>query len=95
MVRVFALQCAGIWLATKLVPVDEQSILPYLAVVRWAGLAVIVLFEIRLVAAVVKLQFKPKTTQDELEAAGMPPLLAKFAMLESRFWRWVLRRPKQ
>ena len=93
MIRVIALQCAGIWLAAQLVPVDGQSILPYLTWVRWAGLAIITLFEIRLVLAVVKLQLKPTTRQDELEAAGMPPLLAKLAMLEARFWRWILRRP--
>lgn len=94
-VRVLALQCAGIWLAAKLVPVGDQSILPYLAWVRWAGLAIVVLFEVRLVVAVVKLQLKPTTREDDLEAAGMPPLLARLAMLEARFWRWILRRPKQ
>ena len=94
-VRVVALQCAGIWLAAKLVPVGDQSILPYLTWVRWAGLAIVTMFEIRLFVAVVKLQSRPTTRQDELEAAGMPPLLAKLAMLEARFWRWILRRPKQ
>ena len=92
-VRVLALQCAGIWLAAKLVPVGNQSILSHLTWIRWAGLAIVTLFEIRLVAAVVKLQLKPTTLQDELEAAGMPPVLAKLAMLEARFWRWILRRP--
>lgn len=93
MVRVLALQCAGVWLAAKFVPVGNQAILPYLTWVRWAGLAIITLFEIRLVVAVVKLQLKPTTRQDELEAVGMPPLLAKLALLEARFWRWILRRP--
>lgn len=94
-VRVVALQCAGIWLATKLIPVGDQSVLPYLTWFRWAGLAIVTLFEVRLVMAIVKLQLKPTTRQDELEAAGVPPLLAKLAMIEARFWRWILRRPKQ
>ena len=93
MVRVLALQCAGVWLAAKLVPVGNQAILSYLTWVRWAGLAIVSLFEIRLFVAVVKLQLKPTTRRDELEAAGMPPLLAKLALLEAQFWRWILRRP--
>lgn len=91
--RVIALQCVGIWLAAKLVPVGSQSILPHLAWVRWIGLVIVALFEVRLVVAVVKLQLKPTARQDEFEAAGIPPLLAKLALLEARFWRWIMRRP--
>lgn len=93
--RIVGLQCAGIWLATKLVPVDSQSILPHLGWLRWAGLTVLLLFEIRLMVAVVKLVWNPSAKQADLEAVGMPPFVAKLAMIEARFWRWVFRRPKQ
>lgn len=88
-VRIIALQCAGIWLATKLVPVDSQSILPHLEWLRWAGLAILLLFEIRLMVAVVRLVWNPSAKQTDLEATGMPPFVAKLAMIEARFWRWV------
>lgn len=88
-VRIIALQCAGIWLATKLIRVDSQSILPNLEWLHWAGLAIVFLFEIRLMVAVVKLVWKPTAKQADLEATGMPPFVAKLAMIEARFWRWV------
>jgi hypothetical protein len=94
-VRIVALQCSGIWLATKLVPVESQMILPHLEWLRWAGLAILLLFEIRLVVAVVKLVWNSSAKQADLVAVGMPPFVAKLAMIEARFWRWVFRRSEK
>lgn len=88
-VRVLALQCLGIWIAAKLVPADSQVILPHLVWLRYTGLAILVLIEIRLGLVLLRLVFKPETTRSQLEASGMPPLLAKVALLEARFWRWI------
>jgi len=88
-IRIIALQCLGIWLATKLVPIESQMVLPQLAWLRYAGLAVLVLIEVRIIAALFKILFKPDTGLKQLEEIGMPPLLVKLALLEMRFWRWV------
>src|SRR3546814_288093 len=78
-----------LWVAAKLVPVDSQLIIPYLSWLRYAGLAILLLIEIRLALILFKLVFKPDTTESQLQESGMPPLLAKAALLEARFWRWV------
>jgi hypothetical protein len=88
-VRILALQCLGIWLATKLVPAEGQVLLPQLAWLRHAGLCVLVVIELRVMIALFQMIFKPGTTEQNLEAIGMPPLLAKLALMEARFWRWV------
>ena len=88
-IRIIALQCLGIWLATKLVPIESQMVLPQLAWLRYAGLAVLVLIEVRIMVALFKILFKPDTGSKQLEDVGMPPFLAKLALLEVRFWRWV------
>lgn len=89
-IRILALQCLGIWLATKIVPVESQILLPQLSWLRYAGLAVLVLIELRIMVVLFKTVFKVDTTSKQLEEIGMPPFLAKLALLEARFWRWVL-----
>jgi peptidoglycan/LPS O-acetylase OafA/YrhL len=88
-IRILALQCLGIWLATKMVPVESQIVLPQLAWLRYAGIAVLVLIELRIMVALFKIVFKSDTNAQQLEEIGMPPLLAKLALLEARFWRSV------
>ncbi len=88
-IRIIALQCLGIWLATKIVPVDQQLLLPHLSWLRYAGIAVLVLIELRIMVALFQIIFKPDATTKQLEDIGMPPFLARLALLEVRFWRWV------
>ncbi|MBJ7527720.1 MAG: hypothetical protein JHD10_10865 [Sphingomonadaceae bacterium] len=88
-IRIIALQCLGTWLATKLVPVESQMVLPQLAWLRYAGLTVLILIEVRIMVALFKILFKPDTSSKQLEDIGMPPFLAKLALLEARYWRWV------
>ena len=88
-IRILALQCLGIWLATKIVPVESQLLLPQLSWLRYAGLAVLILIELRIMVVLFKTVFKVDTTTKQLEEIGMPPFLAKLALLEGRFWRWV------
>jgi hypothetical protein len=88
-IRVVALQCLGIWLATKIVPVEAQSLLPQLAWLRYAGLAILVVIELRVMVALFNIVFKADTSTKQLEEIGMPPFLAKLALLEARFWRRV------
>ncbi len=87
--RIIALQCLGIWAATKIVPVDQQVWLLQLSWLRYCGLAVLVFIELRLIVALFRIVFKPETTSQQLEDVGMPPFLANLALLEARFWRWA------
>lgn len=64
-------------------------VLPQLAWLRYAGLTVLMLIEVRIMVALFKILFKPGTSSKQLEDIGMPPFLAKLALLEARFWRWV------
>lgn len=88
-IRILALQCLGIWLATKIVPVESQTLLPQLSWLRYAGLAVLVLIELCIMVVLFKTVFKVDTTSKQLEEIGMPPFLAQLVLLEARFWRWV------
>ncbi|MCC5611673.1 hypothetical protein LC612_34315 [Nostoc sp. CHAB 5834] len=88
-IRILALQCLGIWLATKIVPVETQKILLQLSWLRYVGLAVLVMIELRIMAALFRLVFKADTSSKDLEQIGMPPILARVMLLEARFWRWV------
>jgi hypothetical protein len=88
--RILALQCTGIWLATKIVPIESQLLLPYLSWLRFAGLAVLFVFEAWIGLALIKLLFRPDTTADQIQQQlGAPLFVAKLLLLEARFWRWV------
>jgi hypothetical protein len=88
--RLVALACAGVWLAAKLVPPSSQELLPYLGWARMAGLAVIFLFEVRLVVLAVRMAFAGRSDSAQLSAAtGAPLWLAKLMLMEARFWRWL------
>lgn len=86
---IVALQCSGIWLATKIVPIESQNILPYLSWLRIAGLALLFLLEIGIMLALIKVVFKADTTATQVEQLGVPPFVAKLLLMEARFWRWV------
>ncbi len=88
-IRVIALQCLGIWLATKIVPLNSQVLLPQLSWLRYLGLGVLALLELKLIFILLKIVSKPGTTAAQLEAACMPPFIAKLMLIEARFWRWV------
>jgi peptidoglycan/LPS O-acetylase OafA/YrhL len=87
--RIVALQCLGIWLATKIVPAEGQTLLPHLEWLRYAGFAVLLLVELRIMVALFQIIFKPDATTKQLEDIGMLSFVAKLVLLEARFWRWV------
>jgi hypothetical protein len=91
-IRLLALACLGVWIASRLVPADAQALLPHLGWPRTAGLAVLALIELRLLVLALKLAFSGTASAEELaERSGAPPLLAKLMLLEARFWRAVWR----
>ncbi|MFN7573218.1 MAG: hypothetical protein ACK5TK_17555 [Betaproteobacteria bacterium] len=93
LVRAVALACLGVWVAGKLVPVEEQQLISALAPLRYVGLAVVVALEVVLLLAIYRAVFKhggiDPATAARAEAAGMPPWLLRLLALEARFWARV------
>jgi hypothetical protein len=89
-IRIVALQCLGIWVAAKILPIESQVILLELRWLRNLGLAVLFVIELRLAIALLRLVFRAETKEADLQELGMPPLMAKLALAEARFWRWVV-----
>ena len=90
LLRMLALACFGTWLMSWLLPEDAQRIGPQLTWVRWTGIAVLVLVELRLVAAAIRIAFSGKGSADDIaRASGAPPWIARLMLLEARFWRAV------
>ncbi len=79
----------GIWLASKMLAPEQQTILPQLGVLRNIGLGVVIVIEMWLFVSIVKIVFKKETTTDALVEKGVPEVMAKLMLLEARFWRWV------
>ncbi len=86
---IVGLQCSGIWLATKIVPIESQNILPYLSWLRIAGLVLLFALEVGVVFALIKIVFRADTSAKEVEQLGVPPFVAKLLLMEARFWRRV------
>ena len=91
-VRMLALACLGVWIAARLVPSVEQVLLAELGWARAAGLAVLVLLELRLMFAVIRLAFSGTATAEQIaERSGAPRFIARLLLLEARFWRALWR----
>ncbi len=91
LLRLVGLACLGVWIAARLVPDSSEHLLPQLGWARTAGLAVLVLIELRLLIAVLKIAFSGRGSSEELVKMGAPPLVAKLMLLEAAFWRAVWR----
>ena len=91
-VRALAIACGGVWIATWLIPTSEQILLPQLAPLRWVGLGLVCLVEVRLLSAAIRVAFSENgTVEDVARASGAPPWVAKLMLWEARFWRGVWR----
>ncbi len=86
---IIATMCAGLWATTWIVPAEGQFLLRQIGWARYVGLAILLMFEISIVVAAVRLIWKPKSDVRDFEALGVPPLVAKLMYAEARFWRWV------
>ena len=97
-IRSVALACGGIWLATYLVPSEHQSLLPYVAILRYVAIGLLIYIEIRVVAAlywsVVLGRVSPDHAADHLvREAGIPQPLAAIMAKEAQFWKRLLAKP--
>jgi hypothetical protein len=90
--RMLGVACLGIFLLDYMVPPEARRLLPAFHWARSIGLLLLVLFELRLVVAGIRLVFRPGTTEEQLSAStGAPPFIARLMLLEARFWQAVWR----
>lgn len=90
--RAVGLACFGVFIASRLVPPEAQTLLPHLAWVRTAGIAVVALVELKLFVELIKLVFGGQSSNEQIAGrTGAPPLLVKLMALEARFWKAVWR----
>ena len=97
-VRAIALACLGIWALGHVVPEPNQDLLQDLQVVRYVGLGVLVLLQVKLIVAIFR-AISTSSASAEHEAykladeTGTPPwvrkLLAREAALWIKVWRFV------
>ena len=92
LLRTLGLACLGVYLATYLVPEPLQAVLPQLGIVRIAGLAVLVLVELRLLIVAMRLVWGQDASVERVQAAsGAPAWIARLMVMEARFWKWLWR----
>ena len=90
--RLLALACLGVWIVAQLVPASEQVLLSRLGWARGLGIAFLMLIELWLMIAVVRLVYSRNATVEQVaERSGAPPFVARLLLLEARFWRAVWR----
>ena len=91
-VRMAGIACLGIYLVSWIVPAELQSLLPGFAWARTVGLAVLILIELRILLASIRLVFGTGVTAEQLSArTGAPPLVARLMVLEARMWKGLAR----
>jgi len=88
-VRILALFCLGLWIADLVVPDYDEELLRQWSWLRIAGLAALLLLEGAVLLAALRVVFSRSAASADLEKVGVPPLIAKFMLIEARFWRWI------
>ena len=99
-VRAIALACLGIWAVSQVVPENNQSLLQDLQLVRYVGLGVLVLLQVKLIVAIFR-AMSGASANAEHEASrladetGTPPWVRKLLAWEAavwiKIWRFIRR----
>lgn len=95
-VRAVALACLGIFAVGRVVPESNQALLLDLQFIRYVGLAVLILLQIKLIIAVFRAvagahdaaEYEASKLADE---TGTPPWVRRLLAWEARFWIKVWR----
>ena len=90
--RAAAITCLGIWLAGRVIPASHHELLAHLSPLRYAGMAVLFLIELRLAIAIYRAAFsaRPGEAQRTLaaaEQAGAPRWVIQLMAWEASLWR--------
>ena len=92
LIRAIALACLGVWAAGHVVPETNHYLLEKFGFIRYVGLGVLVILEVKLVAAIYRAAFSSdkSNTQEAKQLIGesdMPPWLVKLMSWEASMWR--------
>jgi hypothetical protein len=94
-IRALGLSCLAIWATGYVVPPEHHHVLNSVAWLRYVGMVVLTLLEIKLLIVFYRAVFSNEkaieTAANKLAAdAGMPPWVARLVAFEAKFWRKVL-----
>jgi len=94
LIKATALACLGIWMAGHIVPNEHHAILNEVGLLRYIGLAVLVVIQVRIGIEIFRLAFSSKTdiesnsaVKQKAEEEGIPLWVANLMAWESRMWR--------
>ncbi len=95
-VRAIALACLGIWALGYVVPEANQSLLEDLQFVRYIGLGVLVLLQVKLIVAIFRAMSGASATAEHeasrlADETGTPPWVRKLLAWEAAVWIKVWR----
>jgi hypothetical protein len=93
--RTIGLACFGVYLASKLVPAEAQTVLRDLLWVKSAGWLGLALVELWLALQIIRLVYGGQHDAEEISRLhGTPEWVARLMLLEARFWKavWKLLR---
>jgi len=92
LLRAVALSCLGIWIAGYIVPSEHQLLLAEIGFIRYIGLAVLLVIQLKLMAMIYRAAFQ--SDSDATSAAltsvkdgGMPEWVARILAWEASLWR--------
>ena len=90
--RAIGLACLGIWAVGKIVPEESHQILENVSFLRYVGLGVLFLIELRIIIAIFKSIFAneaeyEKEREAAISEAEMPEWVAKLMAWEANLWR--------
>lgn len=96
--RTLALACAGIWVASYLIPSEHHHLLGFVSWVRYAAIGLLLYVELRVLAslywAVIAGHKSPEAAAADLSAeTGMSPLVTALLAREAAFWKRLLAKP--
>ena len=92
--RAIGLACLGIWAVGKIVPEESHQILENVSFLRYVGLGVLFLIELRIIIAIFKSIFAneadyEKEREAAISEAEMPEWVAKLMAWEANLWRKI------
>lgn len=93
LVRALAFACLGVWAAGHFIPETHHVLISQVGWIRYVGLGVLVLIEIRLAIEIWRLAFRGKAEdashaiREKAESEGAPPWVAKLMAAEAGFWK--------
>ena len=95
-VRAIALSCLGIWALGHVVPEANQSLLQDLQFIRYIGLGVLVLLQVKLIVAIFRAMSGASASAEHeasklADETGTPPWVRKLLAWEAAIWIKVWR----